>query len=53
VIISSSLFIITTYFINRICFYLSPVALAVVLGYSLTKRYTWLCHFILGLGLSR
>jgi 4-hydroxybenzoate polyprenyltransferase len=52
VIISSSLFIITTYFINRICFYLSPVAMAVVLGYSLTKRYTWLCHFILGLGLS-
>jgi 4-hydroxybenzoate polyprenyltransferase len=52
VIISSLLFITTTYFINAICFYLSPVALAVVLGYSLTKRFTWLCHFILGLGLS-
>jgi 4-hydroxybenzoate polyprenyltransferase len=52
VIISSLLFITTTYFINTICFYLSPVALAVVLGYSLTKRFTWLCHFILGLGLS-
>jgi 4-hydroxybenzoate polyprenyltransferase len=52
VIISSLLFIATTYFINTICFYLSPVALAVVLGYSLTKRFTWLCHFILGLGLS-
>jgi 4-hydroxybenzoate polyprenyltransferase len=45
-------FIITTYFINRICLYLSPVALLVVLGYSLTKRFTALCHFILGIGLS-
>jgi 4-hydroxybenzoate polyprenyltransferase len=46
------LFITTTWFINRICFYLSPVALAVVLGYSYTKRFTPLCHLILGLGLS-
>jgi len=46
------LFIITTYFINTICFALSPVALAVVLGYSYTKRFTPLCHLILGLGLS-
>jgi 4-hydroxybenzoate polyprenyltransferase len=46
------LFITCTFFINRICFYLSPVALAVVLGYSYTKRFTPLCHLILGLGLS-
>ena len=52
VFVSAILFIGTTYFINTICFYLSPVALAVVLGYSLTKRFTALCHFILGLGLS-
>ena len=32
--------------------YLSPVALLVVLGYSYTKRFTPLCHLILGLGLS-
>jgi 4-hydroxybenzoate polyprenyltransferase len=51
-IINCLLFIITTFFINRICFYLSPVALAVVLGYSYTKRFTPLCHLILGLGLS-
>jgi 4-hydroxybenzoate polyprenyltransferase len=51
-IISSFLFIITTYFINTICFFLSPVALLVVLGYSYTKRFTPLCHLILGLGLS-
>lgn len=51
-IFSSLLFIITTIFINSLCFYLSPVALLVVLGYSYTKRFTSLCHFILGLGLS-
>tara|TARA_Y100000589_G_scaffold176053_1_gene167031 strand:- start:2014 stop:2859 length:846 start_codon:yes stop_codon:yes gene_type:complete len=46
------LFITTTYFINPLCFLLSPVALIIILGYSLTKRVTYLCHLILGLGLS-
>lgn len=50
--ISSFLFITTCYFINRICFFLSPVALLVVLGYSYTKRFTPLCHLMLGVGLS-
>ncbi len=52
VIINSILFIITTYFINQLTLFLSPVALLVILGYSFTKRFTSLCHFILGLGLS-
>ncbi len=52
VIINSVLFIIAAGFINRLTLYLSPVALIVILGYSLTKRLTSLCHFILGLGLS-
>ncbi len=52
VIANSIFFVAATFFINRLCFYLSPVALAVVLGYSLTKRFTALCHLILGLGLS-
>lgn len=52
VIVNCLLFVFTTYFINSICFYLSPVALAVVLGYSLTKRFTALCHVVLGIGLS-
>lgn len=51
-VISSFLFILTCYFINTICFILSPVALLIVLGYSYTKRFTALCHLILGLGLS-
>ena len=52
VLINVIVFISACYFINSLCFYLSPVALGVVLGYSLTKRFTFLCHLILGLGLS-
>ena len=51
-ITNSILFILTTLLINKLCFFLSPVALAVVLGYSYTKRFTPLCHIILGLGLA-
>jgi 4-hydroxybenzoate polyprenyltransferase len=52
VIINSLLFIITTLFINPLCFALSFVALFVILFYSYTKRFTPLCHLVLGLGLS-
>lgn len=46
------LFIASTYFINPVCFYLSPVALFIILFYSYTKRFTAWCHLVLGLGLS-
>jgi len=52
IILSSLAFMTCTYFLNLTCFFLSPVALIVILGYSLTKRFTALCHFVLGLGLS-
>lgn len=52
VVINVILFMVTTWFINELCFFLSPVALIVVLGYSFTKRFTSLCHFVLGLGLA-
>lgn len=52
VVINCLLFITCTWFINPLCFALSFVALAVVLGYSYTKRFTALCHLVLGLGLS-
>ena len=51
VIINSLLFIATTYLINSLCFALSPITLLVILGYSYTKRFTALCHLVLGLGL--
>ena len=52
VIANCILFIACCFFINKICFYLSPVALFVVLFYSYTKRFTALCHLVLGVGLS-
>jgi 4-hydroxybenzoate polyprenyltransferase len=52
VAVNAILFVVTTFFINRLTLILSPVALIIILGYSLTKRFTALCHFILGLGLS-
>jgi 4-hydroxybenzoate polyprenyltransferase len=51
VVLNSLAFVAVTWFINPLCFYLSPVALAVVLGYSLMKRFTALCHLVLGIGL--
>jgi 4-hydroxybenzoate polyprenyltransferase len=51
-IINCVLFVATTWFINKACFYLSFVALFVVLFYSYTKRITALCHLVLGVGLS-
>ncbi|HEU5166757.1 MAG TPA: UbiA-like polyprenyltransferase [Chitinophagaceae bacterium] len=51
-VVCSLLFVVCSFFINQLCFFLSPVALLVVLGYSYTKRFTPLCHLILGLGLS-
>lgn len=52
VIINCIIFILATFFINRICFFLSPVALFIILFYSYTKRFTALCHLVLGVGLS-
>lgn len=52
VIFNCIAFVITTYFINALCLVLAPVALFVILFYSYTKRFTSLCHLVLGLGLS-
>lgn len=52
VILNCIAFIVCTWLINPLCFYLSFVALAVILGYSYTKRFTFLCHLVLGVGLS-
>ena len=52
VIFNCIAFVITTYFINALCLILAPVALFIILFYSYTKRFTPLCHLVLGLGLS-
>jgi 4-hydroxybenzoate polyprenyltransferase len=51
-VVNCVLFIACTFFINSLCFYLSPIALFVILFYSYTKRITALCHLVLGVGLS-
>jgi 4-hydroxybenzoate polyprenyltransferase len=50
-ILFSFIFIIACYFINPLCFLLSFPTLFIILFYSYTKRFTYLCHFILGLGI--
>ncbi len=49
---NSIAFVISAFLLNNLCFILSPIALLIILGYSYTKRFTPLCHFILGLGLA-
>ncbi len=51
-VVSSAGFIAVTWFINPLCFLLSPLALAIVFFYSLTKRFTDFTQFFLGLALA-
>jgi len=51
VVFFSALFIYSAYKLNPLCFYLSPVALAVIFFYSFTKRFTWFSHLFLGISL--
>jgi 4-hydroxybenzoate polyprenyltransferase len=51
-LLSGAGLIVVSYFINRICFYLSPVALFVVCFYSLTKRFSDFTHVFLGVALA-
>lgn len=52
VFVNCALFVAAAAAINKLCFALSPLALLIILGYSYTKRFTVLCHFVLGLGLA-
>jgi 4-hydroxybenzoate polyprenyltransferase len=52
VVVASAIFILAAWRLNVLCLALSPVALAWVLAYSYTKRFTRWSHLVLGLGLS-
>lgn len=52
VIFNVLFFFVTCFFINALSFYLSPLALFIVLFYSYTKRFTSYAHLVLGLGLA-
>ena len=51
VVLSALVLVLAAYQLNSLCFYLSPLVLAVLLFYSLTKRFTWASHLVLGLSL--
>lgn len=51
-IVSAIGLVVASYFLNSICFYLSPVALLVICFYSLTKRFTDYTHLFLGIALA-
>lgn len=52
VIVSFGFMILAAYMLNPLCLDLSPLAVAVLLLYSYTKRFTWASHFVLGLAIS-
>jgi 4-hydroxybenzoate polyprenyltransferase len=52
VVIASALFVVAAWRLNPLCLALSPIALAWVLAYSYTKRFTRWSHLVLGFGLS-
>ena len=51
-IVMSVIFVYAAFMLNRLAFWLSPIALLWVFGYSFSKRFTSLCHVWLGLGLA-
>jgi len=51
VLVSCAGFVATAAWIHQTALAYSPIVLGVLLGYSLTKRFTWLCHVVLGAAL--
>jgi 4-hydroxybenzoate polyprenyltransferase len=45
---SAALFFVSAWMLNPLCLALSPLAAIFLVGYSYTKRFTWLSHWILG-----
>ena len=52
VIVSFIFLVLAAYMLNPLCLRLSPLAIAVLILYSYTKRFTWMSHFVLGLAIS-
>ncbi len=51
-LLSAAGLVVASFFLNSLCFYLSPIALLVICFYSFTKRFTHYSHFFLGLALA-
>src|SRR2546429_4323662 len=48
-LVALALFAFSAWELNPLCLMLLPVALVFLFGYPYTKRFTWLCHLVLGL----
>jgi len=48
---NAAVFVVLSALLNPLCLGLSPLALVIILGYSLAKRFTWLCHLWLGVAI--
>ncbi len=51
-VIAFTLLVLAAYKLNPLCLKLSPLVLMVLATYSYTKRFTWLCHIVLGIALA-
>ncbi len=52
VLAAAGLFFFACFMLNPMALQIAPLALALILFYSLTKRFTWLCHVVLGIALA-
>jgi len=50
--IAFAFLLLAAYKLNPLCFKISPLFLLVLFSYSYTKRFTWLCHIVLGVSLA-
>lgn len=48
IVVMAVVFVLACAGLNRLCLMLSPLALGISALYSVMKRFTWLCHFVLG-----
>ncbi|MDO8281608.1 MAG: UbiA-like polyprenyltransferase [Thermodesulfovibrionia bacterium] len=51
-IVAFAIFVAAAYKLNHLCFMISPFAIAIIILYPYTKRFTWLCHVVLGIAIS-
>ena len=52
VLLAGAVFFVACWMLNSLALTIAPFALALTLLYSLTKRFTWLCHVVLGVALA-
>ena len=50
--IAFAFLLLAAYKLNPLCFKIAPLFILVLFTYSYTKRFTWLCHIVLGVSLA-